>query len=124
MKTTNVIALCVLAASLSLSAFGQGLIQFNNRVTTTLPAVDAPIFHGGVLSSGTDQTLRVALLGRACQQDPGGRVWGWNAQHAGQSQHIRDLGHISDRGPGTSSNLHSGGATQSANQNSGERTRS
>src|SRR6266478_3495879 len=56
---------------LALSAFGQGQINFNNRVTTATPnPVDAKIYIdtvGGVLpgAGGIDSTFRAALLGGA-----------------------------------------------------------
>jgi len=55
-----------LLSSLAASAFGQGQVTFNNRVTTSTPlAVVAPIYIGsvgGTLASGTDTSLRAALL--------------------------------------------------------------
>jgi hypothetical protein len=61
----KILALAALTA-LSVSAFGQGQIQFNNRVTTTTPAVDALIRFGssaGAPLSGTDTSFRAALIG-------------------------------------------------------------
>ncbi len=59
-------------AGLTLSTFGQGLVQFNNRNTTSTPVVDATIWSGttnaatgGVLLNGTDTSFRAALIGGA-----------------------------------------------------------
>ena len=54
-------------AGLTMSVFGQGQVQFNNRLTSATPTVDAKIYldtvGGPVLLSGTDTTFRAALLG-------------------------------------------------------------
>ncbi len=63
----KLLALGILA-SLTLSALGQGQLNFQNRVTTSTPAVDAKIYIdviGGTTPSGTDTTFRAALLGGA-----------------------------------------------------------
>jgi len=59
-------------AGLTLSAFGQGQINFNNRVTSVTPAISAAVYvnstdtnSGGFLASGTDTSYRAALLGGA-----------------------------------------------------------
>lgn len=55
-------------ASLSLTTFGQGTVQFQNRDTANVPNVNAPIYLdvvGGTLLNGTDTSLHAALLGGA-----------------------------------------------------------
>jgi hypothetical protein len=55
-------------AGLTLSAFGQGQINFNNRVTSVTPAISAPVYLdvvGGTLLSGSDTSFHAALLGGA-----------------------------------------------------------
>lgn len=54
-------------ATLTLSAFGQGQVNFNNRVLTVTPNVSAPVYLD-VVGSGTNgaasgATVRAALLG-------------------------------------------------------------
>jgi hypothetical protein len=57
-----------------LSCFGQGQIEFNNRITFATPSpIIAPIyldFVGGTPCDGTDTTLRAALLGGASTLTP------------------------------------------------------
>jgi len=60
----KVLALAVLAA-LTLSAFGQGQIVFNNRVTTVTPNVSAPIFMADGTTAIAGAAARAALLGGA-----------------------------------------------------------
>lgn len=57
-------------AGLTLSAFGQGVINFNNRVPAATPPILSPVYGnstdtnaGGFLLSGTDVSFKVALLG-------------------------------------------------------------
>lgn len=60
-------------AGLSLSAFGQGQVIFNNRATAATPPVQSPFYIdsiGGTLMSGSDTTLRAALLGGATTLTP------------------------------------------------------
>jgi hypothetical protein len=49
------------------ATFGQGLVMFNNRVTTTVPVIDAPVYyqcrHDEYRMSGTDPYFHAALLG-------------------------------------------------------------
>jgi hypothetical protein len=59
-------------AGLTLSAFGQGQINFNNRVPAATPPILAAVYgnstdtnSGGYLLSGTDTNFRAALLGGA-----------------------------------------------------------
>lgn len=64
----KILALAALTA-LSVSAFGQGQIQFNNRVTTTTPVVDALIRDAaGMPASGTN--FRSALIGGSTAGTP------------------------------------------------------
>ena len=50
-----------LMGTFTLTVFGQGQVQFNNRVTAA--GVDAPIMYNGVKADGTDPLIRAALLG-------------------------------------------------------------
>lgn len=54
------------ATFLTVSAFGQGQVVFQNLDTTITPNVRSPIyldFVGGALLNGTDQSLHAALIG-------------------------------------------------------------
>lgn len=61
-------------ASLTLSAFGQGQVSFNNRNTTATPnPINSALYLdtvGGVLLAGTDTQFRAALLGGATTGTP------------------------------------------------------
>jgi hypothetical protein len=61
-------------ATLTLSAFGQGQLTFNNRVLTVTPNVSAPVYID-VVGSGTNgaasgATVRAALLGGSTSGTP------------------------------------------------------
>jgi hypothetical protein len=61
----KILALTLLAAA-SVSLYGQGIVQFQNRDTTVTPNVVAPIYvdaTNGAGLNGSDTTLRAALLG-------------------------------------------------------------
>jgi hypothetical protein len=65
-------------ATLTLSAFGQGQVNFNNRVLTVTPNVSAPVYIDVVGSGGlaSSNFVRAALLGGSTAGTPASVVGG------------------------------------------------